>query len=79
MYPIHHIPDDPQPVVLALDPVDSLLLAQVMTNVIEVAVEKNLPLPLRLYNHLPLLLFLGPHIVQLALLKRDMNEQWDTL
>lgn len=67
-YPVHHVPDDPQPVVLALDPVDRLLLTQVMADVVEVAVEKNLPLPLSLYDHLPLLLFLGSHIVQLALL-----------
>lgn len=68
MYPIHHVLDDPQPVVLALDPVDSLLLAQVMTDVIKVAVEEDLPLPLGLDDYLPLFFFLGSHIVQLALL-----------
>lgn len=66
-YPIHHIPDDPQPVVFPLDPVDSLLLSQVMTDVIEMAVEKDLPLSLSLYHNLPLLLLLGSHIVKFAL------------
>lgn len=66
-YPIHHIPDDAQPVVFPLDPVDSLLLSQVMTDVIEVAVEKDLPLFFGLYHNLPLLLLLGSHIVKFAL------------
>lgn len=77
VYPVNHVLDDPQPVVLALDPVDSLLLAQVMTDVIEVAVEKYLPLPLSLYHHLPLLFFLGSHIVQLAILNVEQSEKWD--
>lgn len=67
-HPVHHVPDDPQPVVLPLDPVHSLLLAQVMTQLTEVAVEKDLPLPVSLDHNLPLLLLLGSHIVQLALL-----------
>lgn len=46
----------------------SLLLAQVMTQVIEVAVQKDLPLPVSLDHNLPLLLLLGSHIVKLALL-----------
>lgn len=66
-YPIHYILDDTQPVVLALDPVDRLLLAQMMTEVIEVTVKEDLPLPLGIDHHLPLLFFLGSHIVQLPL------------
>lgn len=66
-YPIYYIPDDPQPVVFPLDPVDSLLLSQVMIDAIEVAVEKDLPLSLSLYHNLPLLLLLGSHIVKFAL------------
>lgn len=74
MYPVHYILDDPQPVVLALDPVDSLLLSQVMTDVVEVAVEKNLPFPLNFNHHLPLFIFFGSHIIQLALWKH-INER----
>lgn len=74
MYPVHDVLNDSQPVVLALDPVDGLLLAHVMANIAEVAVKKNLPLPLRLNHHLPLLFFLGPHIVELALLNTDINQ-----
>lgn len=79
VYPVHYVPDDPQPVVLALDPVDRLFLAQVMADVIEVAVEKDLPLPLCLYDHFPLLLFFGSHVVQFALFKGDTNEERDKL
>lgn len=67
LYPVHHVPDDAQPVVLALDPVHGLLLAQVVTDVVEVAVEEDLPLPLCLDHHLPLLLLLRSHIVQFPL------------
>lgn len=67
LYPVHHVPDDAQPVVLALDPVHGLFLAQVVTNVVEVAVEEDLPLPLCLDHHLPLLLLLCSHVVQFPL------------
>lgn len=73
MYPVHHILDDPQPVVLALDPVDCLLLAQVMANVVEVAVQKNLPLPVCFDHHLPLFIFLWSHVVKLSLWKTGMG------
>lgn len=65
-YPVHHIPDDAQPVEVALDPVHCLFLAQVVAQVAEVAIQEDLPLSLHLDHHLPLLPFLlGPHIVQL--------------
>lgn len=67
-YPVHHVPDDAQPVEAALDPVDRLLLAQVVAEVTQVAVQEDLPLSLRLNHHLPLLLLLlGSHIVELFL------------
>lgn len=67
-YPVHHVPDDAQPVEAALDPVHRLLLAQVVAQVAEVAVQEDLPLSLCLDHHLPLLiLLLGSHIVQLPL------------
>lgn len=73
LYPVHHILDDPQPVVIALDPVYRLLLAQVMTDVIEVTVQKDLPLPLSLDHYLPLLFLLWSHIVQFTLLSEEDN------
>lgn len=66
-YPVHHVPDDAKPVEAALDPVHRLLLAKVVAQVAEVAVQEDLPLSLCLDHHLPLLLLLGSHIVQLLL------------
>lgn len=71
VYPVHHVLDDTQPVVFALDSINGLLLAQVMANVIEVAVKENLPLPLSLDHHFPFLILFGPYIVKLPLLDTD--------
>lgn len=71
MYPIHYILDDSKPVVLALDPVDSFLLAKMMANIIEVAVEKDLLLSFCLHDHFPPLTLPWSHIVQFALLKKE--------
>lgn len=43
---------------------DGLLLTQVMTNVVEVALQEYLSLLFSLNHHLSLLLLLGAHIVQ---------------
>lgn len=77
-YPVHHVPDDAQPVEAALDPVHRLLLAQVVAQVAEVAVQEDLPLFLRLDHHLPLLLLLlGSHVVQFLLwVDRQEETQW---
>lgn len=70
-YPVHHILHNPQPVVPALNAVHCFLLAQVVPDLGEVALQEDLPPALGVHDHLALLLFLGPHVVQAATCGRD--------